>query len=268
MSKKLIVSMLILLLIGSAITVLVIINQDSNEQGNTGTSQDNNPPAADDSDLNIDNDHDTSVQAPAEEPTTEATEPTENFGETIKDAFNDALTFFKEETHIVAIGDSLTHGVGDETDNGGYVGVLAEHFDNENMNVTLDNFGKPGNRSDQLLKRLDNEEIVTSIEEADIVLITIGANDIMKIVRDNFMDLTEEPFLAERGPYKERLEQIMDRILTIQPDTEIYLLGFYNPFEKYFSDIEALDSILTRWNNESRNAGYLPEQHRKYVCRR
>ncbi|ENH97687.1 hypothetical protein J416_03946 [Gracilibacillus halophilus YIM-C55.5] len=178
----------------------------------------------------------------------------------IKNVVTEAIQIFQKETNIVAIGDSLTQGVGDEAGNGGYVGILENRLDSQNVKVSIENFGKRGNRTDQLYERLNNEDIVASIEQADIVLITIGANDIMKIVKDNFMNLTEQPFIEARGPYRHRLEQILQQIQTIQPDAQVYLLGFFNPFEKYFNDIEALDRIMTRWNNESKNVANQFEQ--------
>lgn len=179
---------------------------------------------------------------------------TEEFGNSVREAVKEALRIFKKDTHIVAIGDSLTQGVGDETGNGGYVGILEQRLLDQNFQVTFDNFGKRGNRTDQLLDRLDDEDIVDSIEKADIVLITIGANDVMKIVRDNFMNLTVEPFNAERDPYGHRLSEILSRISAMNENAKIYLLGFYNPFERYFNDIEALDQIIMGWNNESLEA--------------
>lgn len=44
----------------------------------------------------------------------------------------------------MAIGDSLTEGVGDESENGGYVGILNNTFEDNNLNITVDNFGKKG----------------------------------------------------------------------------------------------------------------------------
>lgn len=173
----------------------------------------------------------------------------------VREAVMEALNFFQKDTHIVAIGDSLTQGVGDETDNGGYIGILEERLEEQDINVTFDNYGKRGNRTDHLLKRLnENPEITRSLEKADMVLITIGANDIMQIMKDNFMNLTEEPFIEGRELYGERLTQILAHITSVQPEAEIYLLGFFNPFERYFGDIEALNQILTRWNNESLQA--------------
>lgn len=45
----------------------------------------------------------------------------QNIQDGVRDVF-DALNFFQKDTHIVAIGDSLTQGVGDETGNEGMWG--------------------------------------------------------------------------------------------------------------------------------------------------
>lgn len=55
-----------------------------------------------------------------------------------------ALDLFKKDLKIVSIGDSLTEGIGDETENGGYVGILNHTFEDNNLNITVENFGKKG----------------------------------------------------------------------------------------------------------------------------
>lgn len=168
----------------------------------------------------------------------------------LKDAVESTIgLFLRNDYKIVAIGDSLTQGVGDTADNEGYVGRIEDAFSNEEQRVSIDNFGKRGNRSDQLLKRLEDEEIRSSLEEADMILLTIGANDIMKVVKSNFMNLNEEPFIAERLAYEQRLQEIISIMLDLSPDAQIYLIGFFNPFEGYFDDIEELDGILTDFNS-------------------
>lgn len=179
-------------------------------------------------------------------------ETNQNISEDIKAKVREvveiALNFFKKDQKIVAIGDSLTEGIGDETKSGGYVGILNHTFEDNNLNITVENFGKKGNRSDQLLKRLEKEEIASSIKEADIVLITIGANDIMKVLKSNFMNVTMEPFQEERVKYGERLTAIFTKINELNPDTQIYLMGFYNPFERHFGEIKELGMIIDNWN--------------------
>jgi lysophospholipase L1-like esterase len=206
-----------------------------------------------------------------EETTTVATDEnqalpiTEDIKEKVREVLDDVLIFFKRDIKIVSIGDSLTQGVGDETENGGYVGILDHTFDDQNLNITIENFGKKGNRSDQLLKRLEKKEIETSIKDANIVLITIGANDIMHVVKNNWSNLNMEPFEEERVKYVERLTTIFNKIIELNPEAEIYLIGFYNPFEKYFGEIEQLGMIMDNWNEagmmeteEFENVYYIP----------
>ncbi|GAB2542586.1 SGNH/GDSL hydrolase family protein [Gracilibacillus alcaliphilus] len=195
---------------------------------------------------------DPSEQETEEEATVEKPEEEESLIQTVRERMVGVFTFLQNDTHITAIGDSLTQGVGDEFDNGGYVGILEDQLEAGNVRVTIDNFGVRGNRTDHLLERLEEKpEINESLEEADIVLITIGANDIMQITKDNFMNLTEEPFINEREPYSERLTNILEHMTEIQPEARIYLLGIFNPFEMYFGEIEELDRIVTQWNNTS-----------------
>lgn len=187
--------------------------------------------------------------------------------EKVREMIEGTINFFSHDKKIVSIGDSLTQGVGDETESGGYVGILNHTFEDQNMNISIENFGKRGNRTDQLLKRLENEEIVSAIKDADIVLITIGANDIMKVVRSNYTNLNIEPFQEEKISYVERLTAIFHKINELNPDTQIYMIGFYNPFERYFGDIEQLDMILSDWNQagelvteEFENVYYIPTE--------
>jgi lysophospholipase L1-like esterase len=206
-----------------------------------------------------------------EETTTIATDEnqalpiTEDIKEKVREVLDDVLIFFKKDIRIVSIGDSLTQGVGDETENGGYVGILDHTFDDQNLNITIENFGKKGNRSDQLLKRLEKKEIETSIKDANIVLITIGANDIMHVVKNNWTNLHMDPFEEERVKYVERLTTIFNKIIELNPEAEIYLIGFYNPFEQYFGEIEQLGMIMEDWNEagmmvteEFENVYYIP----------
>ncbi|MCP8617346.1 SGNH/GDSL hydrolase family protein [Salirhabdus salicampi] len=190
---------------------------------------------------------------------TEETLPDEETSENVMQKVGETIEGFVQSTidlliprdvNILAIGDSLTQGVGDETENGGYVGLLEEAIPyDRNGEVTIYNYGKRGNRTDQLLKRLEQEEIVSSIEEADIVLITVGANDIMRIVKENFTNLNYNIFVSEQDNYRERLHQIFVEVRNLNEDTHIFLIGLYNPFAQYFENIPELTQIVEDWNN-------------------
>lgn len=180
--------------------------------------------------------------------------------ERITEVFEKTWSFFQANSfHIVAIGDSLTQGVGDITDQGGYVGILERTINSERKLVQFENYGKRGNRSVQLLKRIEEEEIQSSIKKADMILVTIGANDIMQVAKENIMDLQLDDFIEQRDQYEQNLKEIITKIRELNEDTEVYLIGFYNPFERYFTDIKELDMIVHSYNGTTR---YIANQHK------
>lgn len=185
----------------------------------------------------------------------EETEDEENsLSERLSQVIQGAIDqIFQRDVNIVAIGDSLTRGVGDETEQNGYVGILERSLNKEREIATFENFGVPGNRTDHLLERLDNPDIVEAIGDADLVLLTIGANDIMKVARENMMHLEIEAFMNEREVYEQRLNEILETIEGYNVKADIYLLGIYNPFEMYFEEIEELNQIVEAWNNTGRD---------------
>ncbi len=167
----------------------------------------------------------------------------------LTEAVNATVDFFSGRTlNILAIGDSLTQGVGDSRGQGGYVGLLERSINAENELVHFENLGKRGSRSDQLLATLEDPEVEEAIEDADMILVTIGANDIMRVLRENITDLEIKDFLHENGQYEERLYEIFSVIEDVNSRSEIYLIGIFNPFDKYFQEIPELNLIVEKWN--------------------
>ncbi|MFC4322780.1 GDSL-type esterase/lipase family protein [Litchfieldia salsa] len=159
-------------------------------------------------------------------------------------------SFFPKEMEILSIGDSLTEGVGDITNNGGYTSFLKRHIQGRNdiSSVEIFNFGVEGHTSNDLLQRIKNDIPTEVIVNSDTIIITIGGNDIMQVVQNNFMNLTYEPFNVERNNYEQRLKQIIEKIKSINEDSQIYVVGLYNPFihiGDIFGDIER---VITEWN--------------------
>lgn len=185
--------------------------------------------------------------------------------ELITGTVESTIDLFKKDIHITAIGDSITAGVGDPTNQGGYVGLLDQTINHDIQIAEFTNFGKSGNRSDQLLKRLEKPEIVESIKKSDIVLITIGSNDMTLIVKENITNLVYSKFVDEQDDFKARLHTIFETIEDINSDASIYLLGFYNPFDKFFPEVTELNVIVDDWNeigksttDEFENTAFIP----------
>ncbi|WP_026576618.1 SGNH/GDSL hydrolase family protein [Bacillus sp. UNC438CL73TsuS30] len=158
--------------------------------------------------------------------------------------------FIPRKLTIVTAGDSLTQGVGDSTNKGGYLPYLKKMLEKEKgiKEAAFYNFGVKGSRTTQLLKRLQSPKVKTAISQADIVILTIGGNDIVKVLRDNITDLQFSDFTRGSEEYMVHLTQIMETITQENPNAAIVLVGLYNPFSKWFANIKELDRIVEDWN--------------------
>jgi lysophospholipase L1-like esterase len=163
-------------------------------------------------------------------------------------------SFFPKDLHIVAAGDSLTQGVGDSSNSGGYIPYLAEMLEQENSikNANFENFGVRGNRADQLLSRLESKKMQSSINDADLIILTIGGNDLMKVVKENFTSLEVNQFRTEQKVFKDSLKTIFSKIRGQNQNAPIVLIGLYNPFFNWFADVKEMNQIVDEWNAQSR----------------
>ncbi|EMT45934.1 MULTISPECIES: SGNH/GDSL hydrolase family protein [Anoxybacillus] len=152
--------------------------------------------------------------------------------------------------HIVALGDSLTEGVGDDQD--GYVTLIKRYMEErEDINeVFVNNFGKRGLRSTQLADVIINNE--PFIRQADLIFITIGGNDIMKVARSHFLTLTYDLFVKEQEAFASRLHEQLQLLRHMNEDAYIVLIGLYNPFSSAFPNIPEMDDIIHMWNEGSK----------------
>ena len=163
-----------------------------------------------------------------------------------------------EEVYIVALGDSLTEGVGDTTSEGGYVPLLQTRLteDYSNKIFSTVNHGVAGNTTQQIIKRIKKyEELQNDLKEATIITLTTGGNDLMKVIKSNlFNDLTVETFKNPSIAYQEDLSELYTLIRTYNKDAPIYQLGIYNPFYVSFNEISAMQDIVDNWNQSAKLA--------------
>ena len=159
-----------------------------------------------------------------------------------------ALT--QKRLNYVAIGDSLTEGVGDQTNQGGFIPLLSNAISEiSDVNVVSQNFGVAGNTSTQIYKRMTKEKkIQSAIKKADVITITVGGNDVMKVIRTQLTKLTENSFEKPAQTYQKQLTEIFNFIRDNNPNAQVYVLGIYNPFYLNFPDITEMQDIINHWN--------------------
>ncbi|WP_041267757.1 SGNH/GDSL hydrolase family protein [Geobacillus genomosp. 3] len=156
-----------------------------------------------------------------------------------------------KDIHLVALGDSLTEGVGDGEGKGGYVGRLIPLLAAEDgvRTVTVTNAGKRGRRINELEPVIRAHQ--AELERAHIITITIGGNDVMNVVRSHFFDLSYERFANESQRFAERLDHLLLLLRTINPDAVVVLIGLYNPFSTTLPNIPEIDAVIVEWNRAS-----------------
>lgn len=176
-------------------------------------------------------------------------------------------TLDAQELQYLAFGDSLTRGVGDSTGGFGYTDRLSESMEEwpAISKVELDNRGKNGRRSDQLLALLARGHYDEELPEADLITMTLGGNDVMKVVKNDLFSLKQSMFEGPLIKFDERYRSIVEEIRTRNAEAPLILIGFYNPFSIITDEFTPFETIIDDWNDaieqiaqEDVNACFVP----------
>lgn len=150
---------------------------------------------------------------------------------------------------IVALGDSLTRGTGDETGKG-YVGLLVDEMkEKTKKSVQVTNLGINGQRSDQLRKQVQETEVQRQIQQADIVLVTIGANDLFR-GGQGLENFGKEEMGTIENKYLDNLKFILEQIRKNNRNANLFFIGLYNPFIE-LDEGKEMSKVVRHWNYES-----------------
>lgn len=149
---------------------------------------------------------------------------------------------------IVALGDSLTRGTGDESGKG-YVGNVKELLGKslkQKVNV-IGNLSVNGYQSNQLLRDVQQKESVRStIAKANVILFTIGGNDLFHLGSEEVDPVTTRSRIPDA---MKRLKGIVDELVKLNPEARIVYIGLYNPFLEMDGD-GAISLVVQDWNRQ------------------
>ena len=153
----------------------------------------------------------------------------------------------KQEHIIMALGDSLTFGVGDSQEEG-YVGKLETILNSKSQNekFSIYNYGIPGQESEGVLKQLTNPTISEKVNEADYIILFIGTNDLRYSSGGDFQTIDETVIKNEKRNYLDNINKIIKFIRQLDEQVPLMVVGLYNPFP----DDHQLDLILKDWNHD------------------
>jgi lysophospholipase L1-like esterase len=155
----------------------------------------------------------------------------------------------KKTMNIVALGDSLTKGLGDDTGKG-YVGDITDQVKKRtNKQVSLLNLGINGQTSDELRNQVKQQEVLRQIGGADMVLITIGGNDLFR-GGQGLVDYNTDKIMVIEKKYLDNLKFIFTEVRQANPNANVFFVGLYNPFINLSTGKET-STIVRRWNYDS-----------------
>lgn len=164
---------------------------------------------------------------------------------------SDFLKTSQQALNYVAIGDSLTQGVGDSTEQGGFVPLLSQNLVNTyDYQVTFKNYGISGNTSQQILKRMhEQSDIQEDLKKANLMTLTVGGNDIMAVFKKNITKLDTKQLSSASASYQKNLKEIIELARQDNSHLPIYILGVYNPFYLNFPQMTAVQDVIDQWND-------------------
>ncbi|WP_143795058.1 SGNH/GDSL hydrolase family protein, partial [Oenococcus oeni] len=150
---------------------------------------------------------------------------------------NDAKQESSQNITVVFLGDSLTYGVGDTAGKHGYTGRVMKLLKKTYPQYKFSSydFGKPGDRSDQILKRINqSSEQQRLLKKADLVIMTVGGNDLRQELLKN-VDTKSASSLTSSvkrssAKYETSLKNLLKRVAVLRKSkSSLFIFGNYNP---------------------------------------
>ncbi len=149
--------------------------------------------------------------------------------------------------------------MGDTTDKGGYVGLIKTKLEQKQaLTVTTHNYGKTGDRSDQIKQRvLASKQLQSDLKKADVITMTVGGNDLMKVLQQNFNSLAENKLSnampKAKAQYATELQSLLTTVRQYNKTAPIFLISVYNPFYVYFPTLTQIQQYTDEWNEVAKD---------------
>ncbi|MBL8111628.1 MAG: hypothetical protein JNK60_02005 [Acidobacteria bacterium] len=153
---------------------------------------------------------------------------------------------------VVALGDSLTFGTGDEEPAGGYAGRAVAELRKAQPDIAFTNLAVEGLTTPGLVDLLRSPETQRTIAGAGLLLVSISGNDLTRAARGDASPLAPGGPLLET---RKNLEEILKTLRAANPHAPIRLLGLYDPLPAEAGPLPgtpertATKRVLLLWNS-------------------
>ncbi|HEY9060712.1 MAG TPA: GDSL-type esterase/lipase family protein [Pseudobacteroides sp.] len=151
----------------------------------------------------------------------------------------------QKNVKILILGDSIAKGSGDETARG-IGGYLPDNLKNYTAkDIVVNNLGIDGLKSGELVEQLKNGSLDNEMLSSDVILISIGGNDLREIQRLSGID-RQNAFRQKQDAYISILKEVTKKVRSTNKDAFLIFVGLYNPYGDENNGDEA--QFIHRWN--------------------
>lgn len=148
---------------------------------------------------------------------------------------------------LVALGDSITHGVGDPAKKGYIEGVKVKLGEVHKTPIKVSNYAVPRYSTDKVIEQMQDKKITTQIKKANCIILFIGTNDFRKSANHQFNPLDVKRVNQGKVVFTSNLYKILENIRKVNSAAPIFVLGLYQPYLEYPNHQEIL-GIIKDWN--------------------
>ncbi len=153
---------------------------------------------------------------------------------------------------ITAVGDSLTHGVGDQTGKGGYPNLIQKKINRSHKNIvaTAENYGISGETTNQINHRVvTSKRLRSSLRSATVVTITTGGNDMLHFLKDHIATNNQKSLQRDLSQYTKdyrlQIRRLLGHVRQLNARAPIFIFGIYNPVYVYFPQVSFIGHAIT-----------------------
>lgn len=150
--------------------------------------------------------------------------------------------------NILTMGDSIAKGTGDVERQGFDHNLFSILQTKTKKEIVLNNIAVDGQESGGLLLQLADRNILPLLKNSDIIMISIGGNNLRPIRQAN-LDTQSTAFTQVQGSYISDLNNIYKIIRDNNKTANIVFLGLYNPYSS--DSLPENARMFNTWNSST-----------------